>query len=55
MSIRTNQIKLVLLIIQCSLIYPMYSDNEDLAKWTFSDKVLKNRACNITISPKHDG
>ena len=45
----------------CFAHYPVLSDisnvsdNEDLAKWNFSDKVLKDRAYNTAISPKHDG
>ena len=32
-----------------------YSDSKDLAKRTISDKILKDKACEIAKSPKYDG
>ena len=33
----------------------VYSDSKDLTKRTLADKILKNRAFNITKDPKYDG
>ena len=33
----------------------MYSDSKDLAKRSISDKSLKDRAYEISTSPKYDG
>ena len=32
-----------------------YTDSEDLAKRTVSDKILKNEAYEIFVNPKYDG
>ena len=32
-----------------------YSDSKDLTKTTVADKILKNKAFDIAIDPKHDG
>ena len=31
-----------------------YTDSEDLAKRTVSDKILKNKAYEISVNPKYD-
>ena len=32
-----------------------YGDFKDLKRTTFSDKVLRDKACNIAKNPKYDG
>ena len=32
-----------------------YFGSKDLAKWTLSDKILKNRPYKVAINPKYDG